>query len=253
MNFHRCLIIVLAFNKLIFILPTLSGQDTPTRLEQTFNLVQSKYGDDQAFVNGIYFDNIYKNDLGTPFFNSQDYQSGYIVLHNKKYSDLLFKYNAYNQKLIVAYTNQKGRHMVFMPPTDFISEFFLNGLIFRKYTFPGSSEKFFQVVYNGDFKCLYSWQIDRIESTHNISFMAHKFLDAKRKSYLVIDNNLHIYRSKASFIKLFPEEHIKSISAFMKKNKIKIKRSPDKKIAELVAYCESLSEYNHTPHLVDKE
>ena len=253
MKHFRYLIIVLTFTGLFFIFPGLSSQETPIPIEQTYNEVQSMYGENQVFINGIHFDNIYLNDKGIPFFQSEDYQSGYLVLHNKKYTDLLLKYNIYNQKLVVKYPTLKGDPLVFMPPTDFISEFSLNGLVFRQYTFPESPAKFFQVVFDGELKCLYEWHKDRDESTHNNTYMAYEFREAKHKSYLVIDNKLHNYISKASFMKLFPEENKKNISSFMKENKINLRNSPDQKIAELIAYCVSILKISPTAKLAEKE
>ncbi|MDX2415824.1 MAG: TonB-dependent receptor [Bacteroidales bacterium] len=214
-------------------------------------MIQTKYGLDQTLVNGVFYENIYRNDLGFPSFPNDEFNKGYIVFHNRRYDNLLLKYNVFNQNLVVQESKYEKNGIVYIPPVDFISEFSLEGMVFRKYQFQDSVPGFYQEVFTGNIKCLYTWEKSRKESDHKGSFMAHEYFEAKRKTFLVINDTLHQYRSKASFINLFPIQYKKNISFFIKEKGIKFRKSPDEKIAELAAYCENLLFQTNSKAMVD--
>jgi hypothetical protein len=241
MNYLQQSLMAIVFLSLSFSCLEAMGQNNNSSFTQTYELVQEAYGLDQVLINGVYYENIYKNDLGFPFFQTDEFLSGYVVIHNRKYSDnLSFKYNIYNQSLVVMHTDKAGDQLVYMPSLVFISEFGLNKLVFRKYQFEDSPPQFYQEVYSGQIKCLYAWSKNGEESNHNGRFVAFKFFEAKHKSFLVIENKLCQYRSKASFVKLFQEENKKLIKGYIKEHKVKLTKSSDQEMAALVLYCESI-------------
>ncbi len=178
--------------------------------------------------------------MGSLFIDNRYFKEGMLVIHNQRYDNLLLKYNVFDQNLVLLYKDHLGTQMAFLPPINFISEFGLYGRVFKKYNFANEVEKIYQEVYSGEIKCLYALKKGRVDSHHNIQFSAYKYYDYVRKSYLAINDSIFKYKGKRDFIKLFPSENKKEISVFIKKQKIKVNRSPDIEIVKLMTFCEGL-------------
>ncbi len=207
--------------------------------DELYKLVEQKYGIDEILVNGRHFDNLYVHDLGHPYFGEDTYKKGYLLTHKQKYKDLLLKYNIFDQTLVVQYVGKENSQTEYLPPVEFISEFSFENHKFKKYDFPKTGERFFEEVYVGEISCLCLWRKTKDKSEHNVTFMAHKYSDSEKKYFLLMEDVLYSIKNKSALLKLFPE-HKTSISQFIKANKIKLYKSPDDKVSELIAYCESL-------------
>ena len=192
----------------------------------------------------MYFEYQSGKDLGHPFLGNEEYKKGYLIIHNKRYNNMLLKYNVFEQNLVVLYVDNTGTQMAFLPPLNFISEFSLDNLIFKKYTFNNEKTSIYQEVYSGEIKCLYSWKKGREESHHNVQFSAFKYYKPLKKSYLVIDNSIYRYKTKGDLIKLFPLQYKKEILSYIKKQKINVKKSSDQDIVKLMTFCEGLGSTN---------
>lgn len=212
--------------------------------EQNLELIKAKYGYDQLLVNGVYFEYQSGKDIGHPFMESEEYQKGYLIIHKKRYDNLLLKYDLFNQQVVVLYTDNIGTQLAFVPPVIFISEFAMDKLLFKRYAFNNEPAKIYQEVYSGNIKCLYAWKKGRAESHHNVKYSAFEYFKPASKSYLVIDNSIYQFRGKGDFIKLFPPTYKKEISAFIKTQNIKVNSATDKEIVTLMTFCEGLISNN---------
>jgi hypothetical protein len=207
-----------------------------TSYSSLFEAVQNAYGFNQELVNGTYYEDMYRNAIGHPFFQADEYQSGMLLFRNRAYGPLEMKYDIYDQKILVKYTF--GNSIVlFIPPVDFIDQFTLNGKTFIKYGEPGKEQRFFQVIGpNGNLQCFYHWRKTRNDSYHMPQYLSHEFHKSDKKCYLLLNNELKIYRGNRSFVNLFPKQAQKKIRHFIKNQKIKVTKSNDEKIAELTEY-----------------
>ena len=89
---------------------------------QIYSAAEQEYGIDQELVNGVHFENIYRYSIGHPYLEADTFKNGSVVYRGKKHSDLLLKYDIYNQQLLVKYLFNDG-HIIFYLPKEFISEF----------------------------------------------------------------------------------------------------------------------------------
>ncbi|WP_430933883.1 hypothetical protein [Saccharicrinis sp. 156] len=208
--------------------------------EDLFQAVGQKYGTGDVLVSGKFFENIYVNDLGHPYFNQDEYKKGHIVIHNLKFEDLKLKYNVWDQTLLVQRNKNSNYKTSYMPPVDFISEFVIDGHQFKKCNLNGKGNCFYEEIYNGDMSCLCYWEKDRSESAHKVSFMAHKFSEQKKKFYLITNGTHYIFKGKKTLIKLFPE-HKKQISKYINEHDIKQYKLTGTDMANLLAFCEKIS------------
>ncbi len=204
---------------------------------ELYNFIQTEYKSDQVLVNGLYYDNYYRNAIGHPFLFEDVFYKGTVVYQNIQYKDLDMKYDIYGQELLLSYVLD-DRNIRFIPLNEFISEFSLNEMYFKKYSFPGMAPGFYQVIADyGDIKCLYYWFKKRTESSHFRVITSYQFYKSEKTRYLVLDNKLLKYRNKFSFIRLFPQEKRYDIRKFLKSENIKISKSDDDSIRKLINYC----------------
>ncbi len=203
-----------------------------------YNEVKEYYGVDPSLVNGRYFENTYFRDKGHPFFLTNEFSDGTILLNGKQYYNQKIMYNIYDQNIVLQ-SNNGNNSVAYLPPLDFVNEFTIGSKLFRKYIMPDKSIALYEVVYDGNIKCLNYWSKNRSESDH-ASIMAHTYSDEKRKSYIYINNIHYKYNSTATFVKIFPKEQRKAIKTFIKSNSINVKFSQNDKMALLLSYCETL-------------
>lgn len=236
--YHICFFITISFNA-----DALIGQEFVNKAEfvqAQLDLVSAKYGSSQILVNGDYFEDIYRNDLGHPYLKDDQYVSGYIVLHGKKYDKLLLKYNAYLQSVVVQTSDNHNSTLEFVPPIEYVSEFSVYDQVYVKQSFSDGIDKFCQKVYAGNIMCVNTVEKKRFDSHHNVNFLAYKFTGAKTRHYVIIDNSYYEFASNKSYLRIFPKDHRKAISSYIKEQEIKINRSGIEQIAELVAFCDKL-------------
>jgi len=204
-----------------------------------FSFVQREYGADQVLINGLYPEDYIMDALGHPFFQDKLFYPGYIILHNQRYDGVSLQYNIFDQNIIVSQPGYENTPFQVIPPVKFITEFKIADKIFRKYCFDGTNEKFFQVVYDGKIKCLYSFIKKRYVSYHTEKFSSFKFSDDIRKSYLLIDQKLYEYNTLGSYLRLFPEKVKPGIRAYCRKEHIRLPKSSDQEIGKLIEFCEN--------------
>ena len=218
----------------------LQGQSRDTRsVRHALELVKAEYGLDPVLVNGKYFEDIYRNDLGHPYLGRDEFQSGYLIIRDERTDTFRLKFNIYNQTLVVSTSGDKTA-MTFIPPNEFITGFSIQEETFRRYIFEGGQQGFYHDICSGEtLSCIYGWSKKAYDSYHNKTFKALKFTDQRKKYYLVLDNKPLVFGSNRSFVKHFPDEHQKVIRHFMKENSIKLKKDPDA-LEELCAFCDEL-------------
>lgn len=235
--------------------------DESSRTKHQYDLVQAMYGTNQILVNGVFFEDIYKYDLGHPFYegdnlqslqlknnilrNVNNYQDGYIVINNIRYDNIKLKYNINNQTVVVLYED-KELSVAYLPPVVLISEFSINNQIFLKHQFNDEELSFYQEIYKGKLNCYSKWEKKKVESHHNKTFKAHKYSEQRKLVFIEKNNEIYRFKATGSFLRLFAKEHRKEIKGYMSSQKIRIKKSTNEDIVKLLSYCDSLTE-THEP------
>lgn len=206
-----------------------------------YESVMDEFGFDQVLVNGVVFEDKYRKKIGHQFFPEDQFYTGTIVYRGKEYEMIEMKYDICNQQLIL---NIKHNYLMvrIVPSNDFISTFSLDDKTFSKYNFQGGS-KFYQVVFDTEkLKCLYYWskQVNVTANSGNLDYYRHKFTDSEKKSYLGLNQSFEKFTNNRSFVNLFSPGIKVMVRQYIKTNHIKVAKSSDQKITELLTYCNSL-------------
>ena len=212
---------------------TLFAQDVARVLDQA-------YGLDQTLCNGKKY--LYLAPAGTrqnQYLVSPDYVPGNVTVKGKIYPDLTLNYDIFNQQLLLKYNDGTGIPKILEVSKAWLTTFSLGS---RKFEFLNieNNPRFFQVLGDGPARVLYFWRktID-LEST--VGVVNYYFSHAIREPYVLKDGQLSPFRSKRSFIRIFPPEHKTEIRDYLRKNKVKIRKAGDKAMADLVNYICTLN------------
>lgn len=209
-------------------------------ISEVLQFTNDIYGVDQQFLNGRYHEYKYRDALGHPFFQENEFTKGDLVLHGKSYHGIPLKYDIYSQEIIVL-ANIDKRDLPFYPPAEFISSFTINGKDFKRRSSIHETPSYFQIVAEeGQISCLYFWYKTRQESDHKQTFSSFKFDKAKHINYLIINKEIYRYNSKRSFKNCFPEQLRNEISSYLISQKIHVKRVSDTEMKKLVKYSQTL-------------
>jgi hypothetical protein len=203
-----------------------------------FSIVRQAYGPDQVLMNGLYPENYDRDVIGHPFFMDNLFYPGYVIVHDQKFDHLFLKYNIYDQQIIVSPGTAENSPLQVIPPNAFVSGFLLNGRLFRKYCFNGEKAQFYQVVYDGRIKCLYSFSKGRNESFHTSRNRSFAFTGEIKKSWLLMDQQQYSFHSLRSFLSNLPTDSRPEVRVFCRKSKLRLKYATDQEIRRLMEFCD---------------
>ena len=204
--------------------------------DELYQSVQKKFGVDQELTNGIFYEDQFREAIGHPFLFDNDFHNGYLIFRNKKYDYVKIKYDIYEQHLVLYYAFF-GSYVWIIPPNEFVSEFSIDGRVFRRFSFEGKNAAYNQVIYDCDkLKCIYSWSKKRYDSAHKGMFNSYKFTDSRLKAFLFQENTWFEFHNNRSFIRLFPAESRIRIKKYIKQNKIKVTQN-DATMQKLLNFC----------------
>jgi hypothetical protein len=232
-------LLVLSFHNSIF--AQAQSPDDSTDYNKLYKSVMDEYGFDQVLVNGIFYEDKYWKKTGHEFFQEDRLYTGNLRYRGKEYKEIEMKYDICNQQVIL-FLKYNDKTVTVVPSNDFISAFSLGDKIFKKYNFLGEPA-FFQVVFDTEkLGCLFYWskQIHETSDGGNIRSYYYEFSDSEKKNYLKINGSYETYKNNRTFTELFPQEIHANIRRYIKTNQIKVGKSSDGKITELLNYCNSL-------------
>jgi hypothetical protein len=199
---------------------------------------ENLYGLDYNLINGRRYVNLYSTADGHPFLGENSFYRGNIIINNKSYKDVEIKYDICNQEILLQYKYFSGNTDIIILVEKFIDGFEMDGRLFRKYNFPETGPRFYQVVSQGNFFCLYYWKKEFNKGLSAHSFFAYS--PEKHLSYLVIDNKIYHFKGRKSFLKLFPQKYNNDIKLFLRSNKLWIRNASDTQIRQLMDFCNEL-------------
>ncbi|MFC2098349.1 hypothetical protein ACFLSP_01255 [Bacteroidota bacterium] len=193
------------------------------------------YGPDQFLVNGVRYYNTHISMDGHKFYGEDEFTRGKLVLEDNQYHDVFLKYNLLDQQLILQHFFNKQVYYEIILSNSRISEFELDGKIFRKCYFPSTDTRFFQVLGDGDLACYYHWT-KMLVTTYTESYRQGEFSNQKRKSYLLWQSKLYEFKGARSFARIFAQDQ-SQVLRYIRNNRIRIKKATDAEMKELIIQC----------------
>jgi hypothetical protein len=187
-----------------------------------------------------YFFSLPYKTRGHPFFISQDFQEGYVVIRGKPYENILLNYDIYNQELVLKYKNLNGSYEFLSLAGVWLEGFWIHDKEFESIGYPGGEARFFQVIGKDSLKILYYWE-KKLEVSRMSGDANYYLSDPVRIMYLYRDESLYRYRNNRDLVNFFDPETGIRVKDYLKKKRIKVRKASDGSIQELIRYI------NHLP------
>jgi hypothetical protein len=175
-----------------------------------------------------------------PYFNTEHYRPGSLVLNGEAYDSVLVNYDIYDQQLILQVSGWfSDLNNKIVLNREEIDHFQIDGLTFRKMSFPKTGTSFFQVLSSGEISCYLLWtkKLYRSSTSSNAKF---RYLKQSREVCLQREGRLYVVSSRSSFTSIYDEAYRKEIREFLRREKIRFKNASDEKLGELMNFCTQL-------------
>jgi len=199
------------------------------------------YGYDPLLYNGrvySFFPN--PGTSGTQFITPEFDTRGKIVLRGVLYTNLTLNYDIYNQQLVLNYNNKLGSASLIEISTAWLEKFELNGMQFEILNTADTSKQIYQVIGSGRYSIRYYHFKELIPDTR-VSSRSLIFAGEEREKYVFNGKDMIKYKNNKSFVSAFDIAQQELIRKYLRKQKIKVKRAGDSRMAEMITYCNSIS------------
>ena len=192
-------------------------------------------GPDYMLLNGRQND-LLNSGNSHPYFNTDRYRPGSLLLNGETYDSVTINYDIFDQQLTLQYPGNSGQNLQVVLNREMIDHFQIDGLTFRKMSFPETGSSFFQVVSSGDMSCFLLWEKTLYRSTVSGN-TSYKYSKQSREVYLQREGRLYVVRSRSSFTSNYDEAYRKEIKEFLRREKIRFRNASDEKLGELMNFC----------------
>jgi len=206
--------------------------DTLQWLSQYFT---DAYQADQHLIHGTRYYNLYPKAPGNPFFETEEFRTGTIIISDREYKPVQLKYDICNQRLLLRYSLNVGGSADIVLIHDPIREFEIDGKVFRRYAIPKKGEQFCQEIGTGSLKCIYFWHKELIPLNNSLESF-NQYSNHEKNSWLLHDGVLFPFTGKKSFIRCFPAEQQHALRKYIKENRIIIRHVADAEMQRLIRF-----------------
>ncbi len=200
------------------------------------------YGTDDVVVNGRKYLPAHYNAKGDPYFLSDEWIKGSLVIDGKKYEHQELLYNIDIEKVILKATINDSSTVYLVLNNEFIDAFYLGRRQFvnskqlnLRREFPG----FVEQVYAGSFTVMTRHQ-KSFGSNYTKNTPNGFFSSTSSVNYILKGGQLNKVPTKKSLLTYFSAQK-KDVKNFMRKNKIRYKQANSTQLNKLFRYCDEIS------------
>jgi hypothetical protein len=195
------------------------------------------YGLDPLLYNGrTYAFTLSYGTIGHPFLNTPSYESGYVIIRDEKFNDILLNYDIYNQELILKYKDLHGAFNFIKLSKAWLRGFYLHGDAFVLIESEDGQKQFFQVIGQNGLQVLYQWQ-KKMSLSMQTGSKNYQFSDPEKTMYLYSNKEFYRFKNNKSFIAYFIPSQQDYVKKYLAQNKINVKKASDEKMLKLITFC----------------
>jgi len=218
-----------------------SDLKTTKAVENLIHESDSVYGSHHELVNGeIYYQpNLYAE--GNPFFLSDDWVIGSVMINGKEHNNVSLKYNIATDQLILRSTLKNGMSTVIVLNPPFVESFTMADNHFENAENLGSSvikSNFVHDIYSGSFRFLATYKVIFVKE-YNEKTPYGKFSRVIR-TYFILDKDSVTKISTKKGLTQYFEPDKKEIKKHMKKMKFRFKKANAMQWNELMSFIDAL-------------
>lgn len=196
----------------------------------------SIYGLDPLLHNGrTYAFNVSYGTVGHPFLHTQNYKSGYVIIRDEKFDDVLLNYDIYNQELILKYKDLHGAFNFIKLSKAWLREFCLYNDAFVLIEAEDGQKQFFQVIGQNGLQILYHWQ-KKMSLSMQTGSKNYQFSDPEKTMYIYSHKEFYRFKNNKSFIAYFEPSLQDYLKKYLAQNKINVKKASDEEMLNLITF-----------------
>ena len=221
---------------------TAQNADDTTLHENALNAINVYYenlGEESPLYNGTeYLEYAYTLQEGNPFFQVVNFINGNINLDGMIFHDVPMLYDIVKDQLIIQDFQKVYKINL---PADRIQQFFLLGHLFVRLA-PNASDPiktgFYDQLYKGKIALFAKREKKILEKYSNIQIS--KVVISQNVYYIKKDGVYYTIKNKSSLFSVLKNKK-KEVQQYLKTNKIKFKREPERAMIMAVTYYDQLT------------
>lgn len=224
----------------LFLFSTSFAQDSSGSFEEILAMTNERYGINQQLANGVYFEDVYHGAKGHPYMLADLFTEGEVTYFGKQYDKVILKYDLYAQELLISHQEED---LVFTSvlSKEFVDEFSVYGLFFRKMVLQEEEPTYYQVVdETDDLKCYYAWFRVRHESIRDNNTKLYSFSKDQQRRYLVVNGEVYRYFNNWTYARIFDRSLRRKIRSYLRTHDIKIQKATDEQVREAIQFSARL-------------
>lgn len=199
--------------------------------------IASIYGLDPLLYNGRnYSFSLSHETIGHPFVQTRNFETGYVVIRNEKFEDILLNYDVYNQELILKYLDMHGANKFIKLSKAWLRKFYLHDDEFVLMENEIGEKDFFQVIGHNGLIVLYKWQ-KQMSLSMQTGSTNYEFSEPVKTMYLFNNGEFYRFKNNKNFIAYFDPGLGDSIKKYLTENRINVKKVSDEKMLNLITFC----------------
>ena len=243
---HRHVLRVLAGSLTLLLLSRFS----PLLSQDTANLnyleiredAEERYGPSADLFNGEKYYYPYRSAGGDPFFEVHNDHNASALIKGKLYENQTIRFDIYNQLMVLDFMDRSGAPGSIVLRNEWLDYIILGGYLFKKFPDQNGFKRFGQVIYEGNYSCVYFWEKSYSPDLHD-GEKYYQFSEPIRQSLLVVDDRFYPYAGKRSFLTCFPGQNQLQIKTYLKEKRIRIRKATDLEMQSLMEYLNQLSDH----------
>ena len=198
-------------------------------------MIREKYGPDPGLISGIQFYQRYPRVESHPYYDRETFAIGSVSISGRKYEEVLLNYDLYAQQLILEYSGPSrslGKIILISPHID---EFRLADDHFEKLTLNDEGPRFYQVIRVEKIACYIHWNKEMVPTSNDLSH-TYYFSEPKREYLITYDGDLHHFRSRRAFLRIFSGDLKKKIRRYLRQERILLRKASKEQLAGLIDF-----------------
>lgn len=194
-----------------------------------YRFFDAQYGLDTEIYKGRKYVNLTRYQTGSPFFGITGseiipFHTGPIRLDSKLISHVKLAYDVYNQEVLIRSKSLSGLSNDIILLNSLIDEFWIEGHHFIKNPFEDIDALYIERIeaYNSEIACLFSYYKEyRLQENSGVGEVG--FGELRTRKYLLVNDIVHDFRTKRSFLKYLLKEDRVIAMTYIKSVPVKFK------------------------------
>jgi hypothetical protein len=211
----------------------------PVRMTAQYVNHDSQYvfGLNPLLYNGKYYTYfLAPGTIGTPFIESREFVEGTATIRGVLFTGLKLNYDVYNQQLVLNYRDAIGAVSQIAISDAWLEEFTLGDMAFKVLQTSDTSRRIFRVIGSGP-DLLLEYRTKSVAVDNQLGTKNFRFSNLKITRYLQTETNIKSFTGNKSFLSLFSGEKQLVIRAYLRENRIRIRKSGYQELLKLINYC----------------